>query len=58
MPSGQLLHYKTIMDNTVYTNENASFLTIAAIGIYMISGNESPMTRGVIALNSFVLPDQ
>jgi hypothetical protein len=44
------------MDNTVYTNEAAPFLTIAAIGIHMFSGSKPPMSNGVIALNSFVLP--
>ena len=46
------------MDNTVYTNEAAPFLTIAAIGIHMFSGSKPPMSNGVIALNSFVLPAQ
>lgn len=32
------------------------FFCITAIGIHMISGSKPPMSSGVIALNSFVLP--
>jgi len=46
------------MDDTAYANEAAPFLTIAAIGIHMLSGSKPPMSSGVIALNSFVLPAQ
>jgi len=34
------------------------FFSITAIGIHMISGSKPPMSNGVMALNSFVLPVQ
>jgi len=46
------------MDDAAYANETAPFLIIAAIGIHMISCSKPPMSSGVIALNSFVLPVQ
>lgn len=50
------MNYFIIMDDTAYANETASSSIIAAIGIHMISGSKPPMSSGVIALNSFVLP--
>ena len=50
------MHCCTFMDDAAYTNETASFPIIAAIGIHMLSGSKPPISIGVIALNSFVLP--
>ncbi len=50
------MHCCTIMDDAVYINETASSSVVAAIDIHMFSGSKPPISSGVIALNSFVLP--